>query len=95
MITIRNAMDKSCLISEKKVLQHKISKSKIQHIVGDSSAISKVKDTIDRVGPTEARVLITGENGTGKELVARWIHEKVSEIKDRSLKLIVLRYLQN
>jgi two-component system, NtrC family, nitrogen regulation response regulator NtrX len=76
LITIRNAMDKSCLISEKKVLQHKISKSRIQQIVGASSSISKVKDTIDRVGPTEARVLVTGENGTGKELVARWIHEK-------------------
>lgn len=75
LITIRNAMDKTCLISEKKVLQHKISKSKIQEIVGDSPAIAKVKETIERVGPTEARVLITGENGTGKELVARWIHE--------------------
>lgn len=75
LITIRNAMDKTCLITEKKVLQHKISKSRIQEIVGDSPAIAKVKETIERVGPTEARVLITGENGTGKELVARWIHE--------------------
>lgn len=75
LITIRNAMDKTCLISEKKVLQHRISKSKIQEIVGDSPSIVKVKETISRVGPTEARVLITGENGTGKELVARWIHE--------------------
>lgn len=76
LITIRNAMDKSTLIVEKKVLQHKISKSRVQNIVGESLAIAKVKDTIERVGPTEARVLITGENGTGKELVARWIHEK-------------------
>ncbi|MEP7321394.1 MAG: sigma-54 dependent transcriptional regulator [Saprospiraceae bacterium] len=76
LITIRNAMDKSCLITEKKVLQHKISKGRIQNIVGESSSISRVKDTIERVGPTEARVLITGENGTGKELVARWIHDK-------------------
>ncbi len=76
LITIRNAMDKSCLITEKKVLQHRITKSKVQEIVGESASIAKVKDTIERVGPTEARVLITGENGTGKELVARWIHEK-------------------
>lgn len=76
LITIRNAMDKSCLITEKKVLQHKISKGRIQQIVGESPAISRVKDTIERVGPTEARVLITGDNGTGKELVARWIHDK-------------------
>lgn len=76
LITIRNAMDKSCLIGEKKVLQNKISRSRIQQMVGESSAMAKVKETIDRVGPTEARVLVTGENGTGKELVARWIHEK-------------------
>lgn len=76
LITIRNAMDKSCLITEKKVLQYRITKSRVQEIVGESPAIAKVKDTIERVGPTEARVLITGENGTGKELVARWIHEK-------------------
>jgi len=76
LITIRNAMDKSCLITEKKVLQNKITRSRIQQMVGESPAMSKVKDTIERVGPTEARVLITGENGTGKELVARWLHEK-------------------
>ncbi len=76
LITIRNAMDKSCLITEKKVLQNKITRSRIQQMVGESSAMAKVKDTIERVGPTEARVLITGENGTGKELVARWLHEK-------------------
>ncbi len=76
LITIRNAMDKSCLITEKKVLQYRITKSRVQEIVGESPAILKVKETIERVGPTEARVLVTGENGTGKELVARWIHEK-------------------
>jgi two-component system, NtrC family, nitrogen regulation response regulator NtrX len=76
LITIRNAMDKSCLITEKKVLQNKITRSRIQQMVGESPAMAKVKDTIERVGPTEARVLITGENGTGKELVARWMHEK-------------------
>jgi DNA-binding NtrC family response regulator len=78
LITLRNAMDKSSLIVEKKVLQKKISGSKTIDIVGKSKAIKRVTDTIERVAPTEARVLIMGDNGTGKELVARWIHEKSS-----------------
>lgn len=76
LITIRNAMDKSSLVTEKKVLQRRMAKSKTQEIIGESEPIRKIKETIDRVAPTEARVLITGKNGTGKELVARWIHEK-------------------
>src|SRR5690606_30850524 len=52
--------------------------SKVREILGNSPAIMKIKDTIDRVAPTEARVLITGANGSGKELVARWLHEKSS-----------------
>ena len=76
LITVRNAMDKSSLIVETKVLKRKVSKAKTQAIIGESKAIESIKQTIDRVAPTEARVLITGSNGTGKELVARWIHEK-------------------
>ncbi len=84
LITIRNALDKSSLVSETKVLKKKISKSKTQEIVGNSAGIIKIKETIERIAPTEARVLITGPNGTGKELVARWIHEK-SERADKLL----------
>lgn len=76
LITLRNGMDKSSLVSETKQLKRKVSKSKVQEIIGESEAIAQIKDTIDRVAPTEARVLITGPNGTGKELVARWLHEK-------------------
>ena len=75
LITIRNAMDKSSLIVEKNTLQKKVAKGKVQEIVGKSGSISTIKDTIERVGPTDARVLITGPNGSGKELVARWMHE--------------------
>jgi len=74
LITIRNAMDKSTLITETKVLKRKVTKTR--EMIGDSPAIVKIKETIERVAPTEARVLVTGPNGTGKELVARWIHEK-------------------
>ncbi|MGC8749238.1 sigma-54-dependent transcriptional regulator [Hydrotalea sp.] len=74
LITIRNALDKTTLVKETKVLKRKI--SKVQEIIGESEAIQKIKDTIDKVAPTDARVLITGENGSGKELVARWVHEK-------------------
>ncbi|WP_372773002.1 sigma-54-dependent transcriptional regulator [Mangrovibacterium sp.] len=74
LITIRNAMDKSNLITETKVLKKKVSKK--YEIVGESSAIRRIIDMTDRVAPTEARVLITGSNGTGKELIARRLHEK-------------------
>lgn len=76
LITIRNATDKTTLIQETKVLKRKVNKA--FDIVGESPAITKVKDMIERVAPTEARVLITGPNGTGKELVSRWLHEKSS-----------------
>ena len=74
LITVRNALDKSTLITETKTLKKKVYKT--NDIIGNSSAISKVLDMIDKVAPSDARVLITGENGTGKELVARWLHEK-------------------
>lgn len=74
LVTIRNAMDKSQLVTETKVLKKKVSKT--FDMIGESKAIAQIKEMIDRVAPTDARVLITGENGTGKELVARWIHEK-------------------
>ena len=74
LITIRNATDKTSLIKETKILKKKVSKT--FDIVGESPAIIQVKEMIDRVAPTDARVMITGANGTGKELVARWLHEK-------------------
>src|SRR4051794_33773191 len=74
LITLRNALDKQTLVTETKVLKRKV--GKVQEMIGNSKPIEKIKDTIEKVAPTDARVLITGENGVGKELVARWIHER-------------------
>ena len=74
LITVRNALDRGSLIVETKVLKRRV--SKVRPILGNSQPIIKIKETIDRVAPTDARVLITGANGSGKELVARWLHEK-------------------
>lgn len=74
LLTVRNALDKKNLVSETKVLRKKLSQK--LDMVGKSPAINHVKDTIEKVAPTEARVLITGPNGTGKELVAHWLHKK-------------------
>lgn len=74
LITIRNAMDRNSLVTETKTLKRRV--TKVQEMIGESTPIKKIRDTIDKVGPTEARILITGDNGVGKELVARWIHEK-------------------
>ncbi len=74
LVTIRNAMDKSTLVTETKVLKKKVSKT--FDMVGESKAILQIQGMIERVAPTDARVLVTGGNGSGKELVARWLHEK-------------------
>jgi len=76
LITIRNAMERNKLVSETKTLKRRV--IKVQEMIGESEPIKQIKDTVDKVAPTEARVLITGENGVGKELVARWLHEKSS-----------------
>jgi DNA-binding NtrC family response regulator len=72
LVTIRNAVDKGHLVTETKALKKKI--GGVTEIIGESDAILQVKELIGRVAPTDARVLITGDNGTGKELVARWLH---------------------
>lgn len=72
--TVRNALDRKQLVVENKILKKKVSKS--YEIIGESEAINHIKLMIDKVAPTEARVLITGPNGTGKELVAHQLHEK-------------------
>ena len=72
--TVRNALDRKVLVAENKVLKKKIRKN--YEMVGESTGIAAVKDMIDKVAPTDARVLITGPNGSGKELVAHWIHQK-------------------
>lgn len=73
LITIRNAMEKGSLIKETRVLKRKVSKT--YEMIGQSEPIQQIRTMIERVAPTDARVLITGSNGTGKELVARWLHE--------------------
>ncbi|OKS85994.1 Transcriptional regulatory protein ZraR [Mucilaginibacter polytrichastri] len=78
LITVRNALDRGSLVTEAKVLKRKV--SKVRPILGNSQSIVKIKETIERVAPTDARVLITGANGSGKELVARWLHEKSNRV---------------
>ncbi len=74
LVTIRNAMDKTSLVAETKVLKKKIGKS--YEMVGESKALNNIREMIEKVAPTDARILITGSNGSGKELVAREIHNK-------------------
>jgi DNA-binding NtrC family response regulator len=80
LITLRNASDKTALVKETKFLKQKVSKK--FEIIGESASIRKVLEMCDRVAPTEARVLITGANGTGKELVARRLHEYSSRAEN-------------
>lgn len=74
LVTLKNALEKKDLVKETKRLKKKVSQT--YDIVGESESIEHVKEMIEKVAPTDASVLITGENGTGKELVARWLHEK-------------------
>lgn len=74
LITIRNAVDKNSLNKETRTLKRKV--KRVDEMTGESEGMKRIKETIEKVAPTDARVLITGENGAGKELVARWLHEK-------------------
>ena len=77
--TVRNALDRKELVVENKLLKRKVSKN--YEMVGESDAISQIKEMIEKVAPTDARVLVTGPNGTGKELVAHWLHQKSERSK--------------
>ncbi|MBQ4914361.1 sigma-54-dependent Fis family transcriptional regulator [Maribacter sp. MMG018] len=79
LTTVRNALDRKSLVVENKHLKKKVSKN--YEMIGESEEITIIKDMIEKVAPTDARVLITGSNGTGKELVAHWIHEKSARSK--------------
>jgi DNA-binding NtrC family response regulator len=74
LTTVRNALDRKELVVENKILKKKVSKN--YEMIGESKGIETIKQIIEKVAPTDARVLITGSNGTGKELVAHWIHQK-------------------
>ena len=77
--TVRNALDRKELVVENKLLKKKVGKN--YEMIGESKAISHIKEMIEKVAPTEARVLIIGPNGTGKELVAHWLHQKSERSK--------------
>jgi two-component system, NtrC family, nitrogen regulation response regulator NtrX len=76
LVTLRNALDKESFVKEIKTLKRKVSKGKFTEIVGNSKGVLAIKEMISKVAPSDARVLITGANGSGKELVARQLHEK-------------------
>ena len=75
LVTVRNAGDKNVLVEEKKVLKKTVNRFKGSSIIGETEEILKIKEMIEKVAPSDARVLVTGENGTGKELVARSLHD--------------------
>ena len=81
LVTLRNALDNKDVIQEVKKLKRKVSKGKVTDIIGESQAIITIKEMIEKVAPSDARVLITGGNGAGKELVARQLHEKSNREK--------------
>ena len=81
LVTLRNALDNKEVVQEVKKLKRKVSKGKITDIIGESDAIIAIKEMIEKVAPSDARVLITGGNGSGKELVARQLHEKSNREK--------------
>lgn len=81
LVTIRNAGDRNVLVEEKKVLKKTVKRFKGSSIIGETDEIMAIKDMIEKVAPSDARVLITGQNGTGKELVARSLHDQ-SDRKD-------------
>ena len=80
LITVRNALDRSELVNTTQVLRKQVKSSKGVNMIGDSGPILAIKKMLEKVAPTDSRVLITGQNGTGKELVARWIHEKSNRV---------------
>lgn len=81
LVSIRNAFERSDLVKETKVLKRKVHKGKVTEIIGESKEIKAIKEMINKVAESDARVMITGGNGTGKELVARQLHEKSSRSK--------------
>jgi DNA-binding NtrC family response regulator len=76
LVTVRNALEKGELVTEARSLKKKIART--VDMIGNSPGIKNIKEMIEKVAPTDAKVLITGGNGTGKELVAKWLHEKSS-----------------
>ncbi|MBA6156359.1 sigma-54-dependent Fis family transcriptional regulator [Tenacibaculum sp. S7007] len=83
--TVRNALDRKELVVENKRLKKKVSKN--YEMIGESDAITHIKEIIEKVAATDARVLITGPNGTGKELVAHWLHEKSDRSKGQMIEV--------
>lgn len=84
LVTVRNALERKELVEETKTLKRKLNKKTITEIIGSSEAIEKVKEMIQKVGPSDARVLVTGPNGSGKELIARQLHA-TSDRSDKSI----------
>ncbi|MCB0527033.1 MAG: sigma-54-dependent Fis family transcriptional regulator [Lewinellaceae bacterium] len=80
LITVRNALERADLVNTTQILRKQVKSSKGVNMIGESAPILEIKRMLEKVAPTDSRVLITGQNGTGKELVARWIHEKSNRV---------------